>query len=638
MSPDILTAQQRALETDQRIESLSLDPIRRGVPDLPLEDSIVSATSTLTIEGASTVTIAISDPDWMVEHSGLLGTESGDDLPAARITLDGLAYRLVEASRRSWDVLELVFEDEVVSLLRRHTKPRSWSRGSVTRAQAIEAMVREVKAREIVFYSPEKGKRQPTAQPDRPEARPSPGETGFDDGATFKIKGQRADAQQMREVATALEVADQEGAKGRARLALIVAGIGESNFRAVVNSIGYGGVFQGDVSHRYRYFKKHETDRQAYYFLRGGKGFQQGGAIKLAKDNPGMSAGEIATRVEASGKPGSFYHQHAPEARKIIAKWGGSDGAETDTVTTVRAYQFRRGGPDNRGENSWDAATRLAEEVQWRLFAYAGEVWFVADDYLISKPASLTLEGPLAPGLLEPPTYDRDNGKPVQETTLRVSANRWSVRPGEVVTLDELGPLSGRWIIQSVEQDLLDATETTVTLTKGQKAKKEPAPEISQSSVVEDASDGPAGAERAVRWARSKLGHYKEEFGSNTGDELDRLQQNFGMRGAPWCAMFATTAVQRGGVTNDCKTAAVAQIYAWAQAGTHGYTRGTRATPKPGDLMLFDPPNPNDHVGIVEKVNGDTITTIEGNTSANKVARLTRKKSTGVFVRPDYPN
>lgn len=629
-----MDAQQRALLADQRIATLKLDPVKRGVPSLPLEKSIVSATSTLTIEGASTVTLGIHDPSWLVEASGLLGTDSGDELPAIRIELDGLAYRLVEASRRSWDTIELTFEDEVVSLLRRHTKPMSASRGSMTRAQFIERMLREVKARDIVFYSPQKGKRQPVAKPDRPDARPARGETGFDDGTTFKIKGVRADAQQMREVATALEVADQEGAKGRARLALIVAGIGESTFRPVVNSLGYGGVFQGQVETGGRYFKKTDTADMAHYFLRGGKGFQQGGAIKLARDNPGLSAGDIATRVEASGKPGSFYQQHAAEARRIISKWGSGDGADNDRVTTVRSYQFRRGGPDNRGENSWDAATRLAEEVRWRLFAFAGEVWFVSDDYLITNPASAVLEGALAPGLLEPPTYDRDNGKPAQEATLRVSANRWSIRPGEVLVLEDLGPLTGRWIIQTVEQDLLDATETTVTLTKGQKAKKEPAPEITEGTETEDAADGAAGAERAVKWARSKLGHYKEEFGQNRGDELDQLEQNFGMQGAPWCAMFATTAAQRGGVTNDCKTAAVAQIRQWAEAGSHGYTRGYRATPKPGDLMCFG----TAHVALVEKVKGDQITTIEGNTSANKVARLTRLKSEGVFVRPDYPN
>jgi surface antigen len=45
-----------------------------------------------------------------------------------------------------------------------------------------------------------------------------------------------------------------------------------------------------------------------------------------------------------------------------------------------------------------------------------------------------------------------------------------------------------------------------------------------------------------------------------------------------------------------------------------------------------------EHVALVEKVTGDSVTTIEGNTSAGQVARRPRLSSTGDFVRPDYPN
>lgn len=66
----------------------------------------------------------------------------------------------------------------------------------------------------------------------------------------------------------------------------------------------------------------------------------------------------------------------------------------------------------------------------------------------------------------------------------------------------------------------------------------------------------------------------------------------------------------------------------------------------PGDLVLFqfDKDAAADHIGIIEKDNGDTITTIEGNTSTNSdanggaVMRRTRKKSLIMaVVRPAYP-
>jgi peptidoglycan hydrolase-like protein with peptidoglycan-binding domain len=65
----------------------------------------------------------------------------------------------------------------------------------------------------------------------------------------------------------------------------------------------------------------------------------------------------------------------------------------------------------------------------------------------------------------------------------------------------------------------------------------------------------------------------------------------------------------------------------------------------PGDLVLFqfDKDASADHIGIIEKDNGDTITTIEGNTAPNNdanggaVMRRTRKKSLIMAViRPDY--
>lgn len=66
---------------------------------------------------------------------------------------------------------------------------------------------------------------------------------------------------------------------------------------------------------------------------------------------------------------------------------------------------------------------------------------------------------------------------------------------------------------------------------------------------------------------------------------------------------------------------------------------------KPGDLVFFqfDKDAAADHIGIVEKDNGDTISTIEGNTSVNSdsnggcVMRRTRKKSLIMAVaRPKY--
>lgn len=71
----------------------------------------------------------------------------------------------------------------------------------------------------------------------------------------------------------------------------------------------------------------------------------------------------------------------------------------------------------------------------------------------------------------------------------------------------------------------------------------------------------------------------------------------------------------------------------------------TGTTYRPGDLVFFqfDKDAAADHIGIVERDNGDTVTTIEGNTSTDnnanggRVMRRTRKKSLILAAaRPRY--
>jgi hypothetical protein len=639
----LLDAQSAALAHDQRIDALNLRPLQAGVPDLPIDEIIVKATLKLTIEGASSLELSLHDPDWLIEQSGVLMDRTGRDkrLRAIDITLDGIAFRLVKASREDSAVLDLTFEDRAAVVLRDNTKPRSWSRGSKTRAEAIGAMIAEEKHYPVAYYSPERGITQPVAEPDRPSTTPERGDTGFDPGASFKIKGDKADGGQKREIATALGVADQENATPRARLAMLVAGIGESGFRDIPNAAGspYGGVFQALKTRHL------STAEQARSFLKGGNGFQGGGAMALAREHPDWSVGHIAYVVEGdisnfggdAAKAEAFYQTHHDEAAKIADAWNsGTEAGHDDTVLRVREYQFTRGIPGKR-ESTLDAAIRLADEVNWRFYVAGNVAAFVTDDRLLSAPAMVVLEDIHDTGLLEPPTYDVDHGKVAQEATLRVDADAWSVGPGNVIVLrgDVFGGIEGRWIAHTIEENLQVSTDTTITLSKPLAPRKEPAPDIIEQPATPDTTTGAgAGAARAISWARSKIGHYKEEFGANRGAELDRLEQRFDMVGQPWCAIFATSAVAQSGLGDTVKTAAVATIRQWAQAGSHGYQKGFRASPRPGDLLCIG----TSHVALVEKVrSGGALQTIEGNTSANKVARLNvRHVGDGDLVRPDY--
>lgn len=661
MSPAVLTSSLEAVllsaQVDgatraQRLAGLNLSPIKRKAPSLPIIDAVVSLKVTLTIDGASYLEVGIDDPDWLIEDSGLLDLNDDGRLdPNIVITLDRIRFRVVKASR-SGDTLTLTAEDEVWVLLDQHNKPKKASRGSVTRVEFVFGLVNEVKAKDIPFFAPQIHDKQPVARPELPNTTPH-GSTGFDDGVKFKVKGQDADAGQMREAATALGQADLVDATPRVRVAEMCGGIGESELRAVPNAGGspYGGVFQGKIrtdGQGPKQFDVKDTAGQAHYFLIGGKGYQAGGAIKLARENPHMSAGEIALRVEGSMSNFSslqagidFYQAHHDEAKAIVDLWNGANGANDSQVLSYKGFEFTRGLPGQK-ETSGEAASRLAREVNWRFLALGGVAAMVSDYYLLTEPAALIIDRrdsrgrirkPADAGLLRWPDYDHDERKLVSEVTLDVVAAAWAVLPGQVVVLRNLGTLSGRWICETFPFDVFDPTASTITLTRPLTPRKEPAPEaVTVETDSADGSNTPSGAAGAVAWAKSRIGHYKEEFGANIGPELDTLEARYGMRGAPWCTMFTTTALIHGGLTKECRTALVADLRAWGRAGTHGFVKGFKATPRVGDVML----DGDQHSAIVTGVDGTTVSIVEGNNSAGTVGTRSIVKSQVQFIRPDW--
>jgi hypothetical protein len=155
-------------------------------------------------------------------------------------------------------------------------------------------------------------------------------------------------------------------------------------------------------------------------------------------------------------------------------------------------------------------------------------------------------------------------------------------------------------------------------------------------SAPRDGGANAGAAAGAVQWARNHVGGFPESQGPNRGPGLDALQAKFGFTGAAWCAMFVTQAAVHGGMDRAGKSASVAQIRRWASMGSNGYEKGLRPATagnvKPGDLITFG----DAHVGLVESVGADGIRTIEGNTSAGRVARRVRPFGDGQIARPRY--
>ncbi len=122
-------------------------------------------------------------------------------------------------------------------------------------------------------------------------------------------------------------------------------------------------------------------------------------------------------------------------------------------------------------------------------------------------------------------------------------------------------------------------------------------------------------AQRVLNEAASHLGF--RERGEN-GNPFSRY---FGRPSEAWCADFVSYVFEKSGRPlgqNGVGFAAVRDMAAWFQR-RGAYFHGT---PKPGDVIFFDNTRPGtyNHVGVVSRVEGGVVYTIEGNTS-DQVAR-----------------
>lgn len=162
------------------VKALPLGTFRPPARDLDLENvhiqgdrglvanlkaATTSAELSMTIEGASTLTLKVRDYARTLLRSPIPRTR-------ARLELDGIEYTLVKVGHAG-DEITLIFEETAVNLLRRYTKPKKANRANTTRAQFIQGMVREVTERAIPFECPELTERQTILKPETPPTPPT---------------------------------------------------------------------------------------------------------------------------------------------------------------------------------------------------------------------------------------------------------------------------------------------------------------------------------------------------------------------------------------------------------------------------------------------------------------------------------
>lgn len=140
-------------------------------------------------------------------------------------------------------------------------------------------------------------------------------------------------------------------------------------------------------------------------------------------------------------------------------------------------------------------------------------------------------------------------------------------------------------------------------------------------------------AEDLITIAIKELGY--EEVGENH----TKYGKWYGMDGAAWCHMFVSWCAYQVGILGNLvpKTASTTQGMQWFLSKGRFQYKG-KYTPKRNDIIYFKSSGAS-HVGIVEKVTGNTVHTIEGNTS-NRVARrtysLNHERITGYGIVSKY--
>jgi hypothetical protein len=544
-------------------EKLNLTDLRTKTKT-PVQDALTLAGCTRTVEGASTLVLTFDDKDMGLLRSGALDRNVDGRLDPIDIMLDTLIWRVVKVEPSygpDASELKLTCEEQTVALLGDHDRPIARSRAHLTRAEFAHSLVREVKARRLAFYSPEEHFAQSTAKtPRTKKERDAQRQPGFADGVKLKIKGATADADQLRQIETSLTVADEENATGRARLAQMCAGIAESGFRVIKNPRSvYSGVYQADPAN----IDPKDTESQARHFLRGGLGFQGGGAIAAAAAHSDWSPGRIVLEVEGSkanfggdiAKGTAFYENYLGqsqsqgilhEARAIVAAWTGSASGSASQRTVVKPYHFTRGLPGKR-ETSWEALQRLASEVGWRCFVVAGVVYFISEEQLFMSRSRAEISFD-TPGLISiDPGSDWDAGKTMAQIQLTVAADRWGFPPGSIIALRDLGTFNGRWLVHTVDRPDLTDPLTQITLTKPIARKHEPAADTIQvpRGVEGDAAKTVTAAYDAAKHIASLKIPYV--WGAGHGPDLDDYNPNGGFD----CSSGVSIVLHRAGMLGD---------------------------------------------------------------------------------------
>jgi hypothetical protein len=527
-------AKPRAITARQKLELSQLDKsvVQRelmglGGADLDLEKLVVYLKSTIlfdttdrvidvqitrSIDGASTVDLTVDDWDHAILRSKAINTHLD-------IQIDGLWFRLVKTSRSVGDTtLQLTFEQREIALLRTYPKGNAPHNGvkfahrsHTTRAEFILNLIREVKEVNIPVVIPSLHKVQQiqksvdssTTYDWQGLASTNPGlyksinkdmqASGLADAASgtqkdqklipqkyLTVKGVAITNEQMRNANTIIGVGVQMGAPVKVIVCAIMTATTESVMINLTGGNGTSvGLFQQIDTGWGSYSDRHDPPTAARMFYQH--------TIKNDKEWPNLGYGELCQMTQGSKYPDAYQKWYGESVRTVTAygipNAGGKETSAADannmannTYGGTEDFVFYRGTPTQndkvwKREDNWACITRLAEEVGWRAFFISGVFYYLTDDdlYKMQPIATITesTDGVLGIG------FDFDVGKYGATVDLQALVGRWLAPPGSVIVLQEMGPLDGRWLVNSFSRSLFN-TQADISMSKRQPKLPEP--------------------------------------------------------------------------------------------------------------------------------------------------------------------
>lgn len=450
-----------------QLNELRLDGLKT---DVAVGAGITGAVVEQTIEGANTLTLNVHDPGGVILTDGLLTPMNG----AIEADIAGFTFVFVSLSRAG-DDLTLTFEDLVVNRLRRRTGSRKVLRTKMTRAQFCQSLVKEKKlgTPKIKFYAPDRLVKQKIKKPKSSKRKRQDKDAGFAPGENLSVNGKRWSPTQKKNIERVLDVGVSVGASDKVLKSAVVALIGDTR---AINKIGDDvngrGVFLQSTKRGWPASRNIERDAEAFFTK----------AMNTYQANPSISTSDLTQKVQVQPL-GEKYKQHVTEADQIVRSYKKGRSAAASKKRGKDVYVFSRGLPQGqRGENTWTAIQRMAEEVEWRCWAAKDTVYFVSEKKLFQSQSRITIsEG--ADYMLSTIDFDIDSGKKVHEASFKVIAQKWGIPPGAMINLEGVGPANGKWLVSSVTNDLFDIG-VSITVKRANRSKTvgvEPEPVYEES-------------------------------------------------------------------------------------------------------------------------------------------------------------